>query len=206
MKAAEHRPSRRSAAQGTSATNSNKCRLHELRSASGLSQESTSRFLDFRPHAAIIRESAISNASANWPLQSLDYDHPTPLHFNAKGGVPLPYGHTLVENCADGMPQVNIGTAAVIPSEWPLQIAPSQFQLRDAHGARLNVTRTYEVSDVCRETTVATLLADVRGFLKLAFRSRLSPAAVDALQLIAARREKSAYVPLSPSSTAASDE
>eukprot|EP00966_Prymnesium_polylepis_P323072 7379288-Prymnesium_polylepis.1 len=204
MVTAQHRPSRRDDADiSTSATKENERRLHALRGASGLSQKIISRFLDFRPHAAINRESAMTNESAAWPIQRLSYGKPTPVQFNARGAAPLPYGHVLIENCVDPNTNITIGTAAVIPSEWPLQIAPSQFQLRDAHGAKLNVTRAYEVSYVRRETTVAALLADVQGFLNMALR--MTPTAVEALQIIIARREKSAYVPLHLASAAASD-
>jgi hypothetical protein len=78
------------------------------------------------------------------------------------------YGHTLIENYIDPDAHDNVGTAAVIPSEWPLQIAPSQFRLRDASGRHIDVRRAYEVNDVTRETRVTDLLADIRSFLKVA--------------------------------------
>jgi hypothetical protein len=211
MVTAQHRPSKRNdTAISNSAEKENERRLHALRGPSGLSPTIIRRFLDFTPHAAVNGESAIGEKSAHSPVQRLDYDKLTPLHFNVNGAAPLPYGHILIENAVvqsaiDPSTTVNIGTAAAIPLEWPLRIASYQFELSDAAGKPIDVTRTYEVNDVTRKTAIAELLADVRCFLKRALRHQLDSRAVDALQLHVARREAARFVPL-PATARAKDD
>eukprot|EP00966_Prymnesium_polylepis_P095650 2216038-Prymnesium_polylepis.2 len=193
MRSAEHRPSVRGRTD-VSATarraNTNALRLLELRAK--LPTKLVTVLLDFKACAAPVPAAAVTQTSSKLPPMRLQYNKPTPLCKHH----PLPYGHMLVENYIDPDTHINVGTAAVIPSEWQLQIAPYQFMLRDASGRKINVPRTYEVNDVTRESKVADLLADVRAFLKVALRRQVRTDAVDALPLQLARREGAAIVPL----------
>jgi len=183
---------------------SRECREVELRSQLSQRGESTlvREFLDRNPGAAPVREAVVTAQTASEPPLQLAYEKPTRLTVTSKGALPLPYGCMLLHNCPlpDG-----VGVAAVIPTEWPLRIAPSQFVLRTARGKEIVVPCSYEVNDMRRDTPLAELLSDIRAFLKSVLRPKLAPSAIDALHLHVARREGSAFVPL-PANAHASDE
>ena len=97
------------------------------------------------------------------PPMPLTYDKPVPLFAPTSPRGPLPFGHVLL----DGGDRVQ----ACIPTMWPLRIAPWQFRT-DRHpdwapaNAPPRVGKAYEVGDVWRTLTVATLAADIAAFLK----------------------------------------
>ena len=170
-----------------------KCRLHMLRQH--LSPQLVHTVLSVCANAAAFPEAIEAFSPPLW----LAYDQPIMIHVCEHAA--LPRGHVVLGNPRAASVDAR-ALCAAIPTEWRLQLAPSQFVLSDGSGDPLLVNQIYQLDDLTRDTLVSQVVADIGSFLcsQACLRMRLPAGVMDLLTL--AWRDGDNYAPLPMSATA----